>query len=135
MGIHQGQYPAGWVSTRKDRLYYASNYFDKLYEFAGELIKQAKASSARLTPGSGQEYRGTLTEPGKNSPDRDNSIEQNLDLFTRMKAGEFDDGAYTLSAKIDMASPNINMRDPRPVSHQASASSPDWRQVVHLSDV
>jgi glutaminyl-tRNA synthetase len=96
----------------QDRLFYASNYFDKLYECAVELIKQGKAYVCSLTPDQAREYRGTLTEPGKSSPDRDSSVEKNLDLFNRMKAGEFPDGRYTLRAKIDMASPNINMRDP-----------------------
>lgn len=96
----------------EDRQYYASDYFDKLYEFAGELIKQGKAYVCSLNQDQAREYRGTLTKPGKNSPDRDRSVDENLDLFTRMKDGEFDDGDYTLRAKIDMASPNMNMRDP-----------------------
>ncbi len=96
----------------EERQYYASDYFDKLYEFAGELIKQGKAYVCSLNQDQAREYRGTLTEPGKNSPDRDRSVDENLDLFTRMKDGEFDDGDYTLRAKIDMASPNMNMRDP-----------------------
>lgn len=95
-----------------ERLYYASGYFDQLYDFAVDLIKQGKAYVCSLTPEQAREYRGTLTEPGRNSPDRDRSIEENLDLFTRMKNGEFADGAYTLRAKIDMAAGNINMRDP-----------------------
>ena len=94
------------------REYYASNYFDQLYDFAVELIKKDKAYVCSLTQEQAREYRGTLTEAGKNSPDRDRSVDENLDLFTRMKAGEFDDGAFTLRAKIDMASPNMNMRDP-----------------------
>lgn len=96
----------------EDRQYYASDYFDKLYEFACELIKQGKAYVCSLNQDQAREYRGTLTEPGKNSPDRDRSVDESLDLFTRMKDGEFDDGDYTLRAKIDMASPNMNMRDP-----------------------
>ena len=96
----------------EDRQYYASDYFDKLYEFAGELIKQGKAYVCSLNQDQAREYRGTLTKPGKNSPDRDRSVDENLDLFNRMKDGEFDDGDYTLRAKIDMASPNMNMRDP-----------------------
>ncbi len=96
----------------EDRQYYASDYFDKLYEFAGELIKQGKAYVCSLNQDQAREYRGTLTEPGKNSPDRDRSVDENLDLFTRMKDGEFGDGDYTLRAKIDMASPNMIMRDP-----------------------
>lgn len=96
----------------EDREYYASDYFDQLYEYANELIRQGKAYVCSLTQDQAREYRGTLTEPGKDSPDRNRSIEENLDLFARMKAGEFADGAYTLRAKIDMASPNMNMRDP-----------------------
>lgn len=96
----------------EDREYYASNYFDQLYDFAVELIKKDKAYVCSLSQEQAREYRGTLTQPGKNSPDRERSVDDNLDLFARMKAGEFDDGAYTLRAKIDMASPNMNMRDP-----------------------
>ncbi len=96
----------------EDREYYASDYFDQLYEYANELIRQGKAYVCSLTQDQAREYRGTLTEPGKDSPDRNRSNEENLDLFARMKAGEFADGAYTLRAKIDMASPNMNMRDP-----------------------
>lgn len=96
----------------EDRLYYASNYFDQLYDYAVALVSQGKAYVCSLTPDQAREYRGTLTEPGRNSPDRDRSMEDNLDLFSRMKNGEFADGTYTLRAKIDMASPNINMRDP-----------------------
>jgi len=96
----------------QDRLFYASDYFDKLYECAVSLITQGKAYVCSLTPDQAREYRGTLTEPGRPSPDRDRSITDNLDLFTRMKNGEFADGKYTLRAKIDMASPNINLRDP-----------------------
>jgi len=96
----------------EDREYYASDYFDQLYAYAETLIRQGKAYVCSLTQEQAREYRGTLTEPGKDSPDRNRSIEENLDLFTRMKAGEFADGAYTLRARIDMASPNMNMRDP-----------------------
>ena len=91
---------------------WASDYFDALYDYAVELIKQGKAYVDDLTPEQMREYRGTLTEPGKNSPYRDRSAEENLDLFARMKNGEFADGSKVLRAKIDMASPNINMRDP-----------------------
>ncbi|SFE46021.1 glutamine--tRNA ligase/YqeY domain fusion protein [Nitrosomonas sp. Nm166] len=106
-----------------DHLYYASDYFDQLYEFAEYLIKQGKAYIESLSADEIREFRGTLTSPGKNSPYRDRPIEENLDLFRRMKAGEFPDGQYVLRAKIDMASPNINMRDPviyriRHVHHQ-----------------
>jgi glutaminyl-tRNA synthetase len=96
----------------EDRLFYASDYFEQLYNYAEELIMKGKAYVCSLSPEQAREYRGTLTEPGRNSPDRDRPIEENLDLFRRMRAGEFPDGAYTLRAKIDMASPNINMRDP-----------------------
>lgn len=95
-----------------DRVFFASNYFDQMYEAAIKLIKKGKAYVCDLTPDEIREYRGTLTEPGKNSPYRDRSIEENLDLFERMKNGEFPDGSKVLRAKIDMASPNINMRDP-----------------------
>ncbi|NLL51126.1 MAG: glutamine--tRNA ligase/YqeY domain fusion protein [Peptococcaceae bacterium] len=102
-----------WLGfTWEDRLFYASDYFDQLYEFAVQLIKQGKAYVCDLTAEEIREYRGTLTEPGKESPYRNRSIEENLDLFTRMKNGEFPDGAKVLRAKIDMASPNLNMRDP-----------------------
>ena len=93
-------------------VYYGSDYFDKCYEYAIKLIKDGKAYVCDLTADELKEYRGTLTEPGKNSPYRDRTIEENLDLFERMKNGEFPDGSKTLRAKIDMASPNINMRDP-----------------------
>lgn len=95
-----------------DREYYASDYFEPLYEMAIKLIEKGKAYVDELTFDQMKEYRGTLTEPGKNSPWRDRPIEENLELFKRMKAGEFPDGSLTLRAKIDMASPNMNMRDP-----------------------
>jgi glutaminyl-tRNA synthetase len=95
-----------------DRLFYASDYFDQLYEYAVQLIKKGKAYVDDLSAAEIREYRGTLTEPGKESPYRDRSVEQNLDLFERMKACEFPDGSRTLRAKIDMASPNITLRDP-----------------------
>ena len=93
-------------------VFYGSDYFDKCYEFAVQLIKDGKAYVCDLNAEEMREYRGSLTAPGKNSPYRDRSVEENLDLFERMKNGEFPDGAKTLRAKIDMASPNINMRDP-----------------------
>ncbi len=96
----------------EDRLYYAADYFDKMYEYAILLIKKGKAYVDDLSAEEIREYRGTLTEPGKNSPYRDRSVEENLDLFERMKAGEFEEGSKVLRAKIDMASPNMNMRDP-----------------------
>jgi len=95
-----------------DREYYASDYFEQLYQFALQLIRAGKAFVCDLTAEQIREYRGTLTEPGKDSPYRERSIDENLDLFQRMRAGEFPDGSRTLRAKIDMASPNINMRDP-----------------------
>ena len=96
----------------EDREFYASDYFEQLYEYAVKLIKKGKAYVCDLSPDEIREYRGTLTEPGVNSPDRNRSVEENLDLFERMRAGEFSDGERTLRAKIDMASPNLNMRDP-----------------------
>ena len=96
----------------EDRLYYASNYFEKLYGYAIELIEAGKAYVCEQSAEEMREFRGTLTEPGRNSPWRDRSIDENLDLFRRMRAGEFPDGAKVLRARIDMASPNINLRDP-----------------------
>jgi glutaminyl-tRNA synthetase len=96
----------------EDRLFFASDYYEQLYEWAIKLIKKGKAYVCDLSTDEIREYRGTLTEPGKNSPYRDRTVEENLDLFERMRAGEFPDGTRTLRAKIDMASPNINMRDP-----------------------
>ena len=96
----------------EDRLYFASDYFEQMYEAAVKLIKKGKAFVCDLTAEEIREYRGTLTEPGKNSPYRDRSVEENLQLFEEMKAGKYADGEKVLRAKIDMASPNINMRDP-----------------------
>jgi len=93
-------------------VHWASDYFDALYDFAAELINRGLAYVDDLTPEQMREYRGSLTQPGKNSPNRDRAVAENLDLFTRMKNGEFADGAMVLRAKIDMASPNINLRDP-----------------------
>ena len=103
-----------WVCGDLDleKVFYASDYFDKMYEYAVLLIKKGKAFVCDLSPDEIREYRGTLKEPGKNSPYRDRTIEENLDLFERMRAGEFEDGSKVLRAKIDMSSPNINMRDP-----------------------
>ena len=95
-----------------DGLYFASDYFDQLYDYAVELIQQGKAYVCDLSPQEIREYRGTVTQPGKNSPYRDRTVSENLDLFARMKNGDFPDGACTLRAKADMASPNMNMRDP-----------------------
>ena len=102
-----------WIcGGEKPPVYFASNYFDQMYECAVKLIKKGKAYVCDLTPDEIREYRGTLTEPGKNSPYRDRSVEENMELFTKMKNGEFKDGEKVLRAKIDMSSPNINMRDP-----------------------
>ncbi|MGD0975055.1 MAG: glutamine--tRNA ligase/YqeY domain fusion protein [Candidatus Korobacteraceae bacterium] len=101
-----------WLGFEWDGLYYASDYFDQLYEWALQLIRTGKAYVDDLTAEQVREYRGNLTEPGKDSPYRNRSVEENLDLFQRMRAGEFPDGSRTLRAKIDMASPNLNMRDP-----------------------
>ena len=113
----------------KDLLTHASDYFQRLYDFAEELIQQGKAYVDSQSQDSIREQRGTLTEPGTASPFRDRSIAENLDLFRRMKSGEFDDGTHVLRAKIDMASPNINLRDPviyriRKVTHQRTGN--DW---------
>lgn len=96
----------------EDRLFYGSDYNEKIYEYAIYLIKKGKAYVCNLTPDEVREYRGTLTTPGKNSPYRDRTVEENLELFEKMKSGEFKEGEAVLRAKIDMASPNINMRDP-----------------------
>ncbi len=95
-----------------DRLFFASDYFEQLYEYAVELIKKGKAYVCDLSPEEIRAYRGTLMEPGRDSPYRNRSVEENLDLFERMRAGEFEEGSRTLRAKIDMASPNLNLRDP-----------------------
>ncbi len=95
-----------------DRLYFASDYFEQFYAYAVELIEKGKAYVCDLTPEQTRAYRGTLTKPGTASPYRDRSVEENLDLFSRMRAGEFEDGSRVLRAKIDMASPNVNLRDP-----------------------
>jgi glutaminyl-tRNA synthetase len=95
-----------------EHLYYASDYFDRLYDFAVKLIKDGKAYVCSLSADQIREYRGTLTEPGRESPFRNRSVEENLDLFTRMRAGEFPDGTHVLRAKIDMAAGNVNLRDP-----------------------
>ncbi|MGZ8136622.1 MAG: glutamine--tRNA ligase/YqeY domain fusion protein [Methylococcaceae bacterium] len=101
-----------WLGFEWSGLYHASDYFEQLYDYAIQLIEQGLAYVDSSTPEQIRAYRGTLTEPGKESPDRSRSIAENLDLFQRMRAGEFADGQYVLRAKIDMASPNINMRDP-----------------------
>ena len=101
-----------WLGFQWDRLCYASDYFSQLYDWAVQLIKAGKAYVDDLTADEIRQHRGTLTEPGKDSPHRNRSVEENLDLFARMKAGEFPDGTRVLRAKIDMASPNLNLRDP-----------------------
>ncbi len=101
-----------WLGFDVDEPFYASDYFQTLHDLAVELIKKGKAYVCSLKAEEIREYRGTLTEPGKNSPHRDRSVEENLDLFAKMKAGEFEEGEHTLRAKIDMTSPNINLRDP-----------------------
>lgn len=101
-----------WLGFEWDGLYYASDYFEQLYEWAKDLIRKGKAYVCDLSADEVRQYRGTLTEPGKESPYRNRSVEENLDLFERMRNGEFPDGSRTLRAKIDMASPNLNMRDP-----------------------
>ncbi|MEN8211552.1 MAG: glutamine--tRNA ligase/YqeY domain fusion protein, partial [Thermodesulfobacteriota bacterium] len=101
-----------WLGFEFENALFASDYFDDLYNFAVELIKKNKAYVCSLKGDEIREYRGTLTEPGENSPFRERSVEENLDLFARMKNGEFDEGEHTLRAKIDMKSPNINLRDP-----------------------
>ena len=113
----------------EDRLTYASDYFTEFFNCAVHLIQNGDAYVDSLTAEETRAYRGTLTEPGKNSPDRDRSVDENLDMFHRMRAGEFEDGAYVLRAKIDMASPNMNMRDPtlyriRRATHQRTGD--DW---------
>ncbi|MFI5090132.1 MAG: glutamine--tRNA ligase/YqeY domain fusion protein [Terriglobales bacterium] len=118
-----------WLGFHWDGLYYASDYFDQLYEWALKLIKAGKAYVDDLSADQIREHRGTLTEPGKNSPYRDRSVEENLDLFQRMRAGEFPDGARVLRAKIDMASPNVNMRDPvmyRILHAEHHRTGPKW---------
>ena len=101
-----------WLGFEWDNLHFASDYFEQLYEFAVHLIRAGMAYVDSLTADQIRQYRGTLTEPGKESPFRSRTADENLDMFARMRAGEFEDGAHVLRAKIDMASPNINMRDP-----------------------
>jgi len=117
-----------WLGFKWSELRHASDYFEQLYDYAVQLIEQGQAYVDSLSAEQIREYRGTLTEPGKESPDRSRSIAENLDLFKRMRAGEFADGQYVLRAKIDMASPNINMRDPalyriRRVHHQRTGDA------------
>ena len=127
----------------EDRLYYASDYFDRMYEYAVELIKLGKAYVDSLSAEEIREHRGTLTEAGKESPYRNRTVEENLDLFDRMRRGEFEDGTHVLRAKIDMASPNLNMRDPtlyriRRVAHHRTGNKwliyPMYDYAHSLSD-
>jgi glutaminyl-tRNA synthetase len=126
------------------REFHAADYFDTLYDFSVQLVRMGKAYVCDLSPDEVRQYRGTLTEPGKNSPWRDRTVEENLDLLARMKAGEFDDGAKTLRAKIDMSSGNINLRDPaiyriRKVHHHRSGDKwciyPMYDYTHALSDM
>ena len=113
-----------------ERLFFASDYFEQMYQYAIQLIQYGKAYVCDLSPDEIREYRGTLTEPGKNSPYRSRSIEESLDLFSRMRAGEFPNGSKVLRAKIDMASPNLNMRDPvmyRIVHQDHHRTKSKWR--------
>ncbi len=125
-----------WLGVNWDNLFFASNYFDEMYSRAVILIKKGKAYVCDLTPDEAKEYRGTLTEPGKDSPYRDRSVEENLDLFERMKNGEFPDGKKVLRAKIDMASPNINMRDPiiYRISHTTHHNTGDKWSIYPMYD-
>jgi glutaminyl-tRNA synthetase len=132
-----------WLGFEWAGIYFASDYFEQLYDFALHLIRQRKAYVDSLTADQIREYRGTLTEPGRNSPFRDRPVEENLDLFTRMRAGGFPDGAHVLRARIDMASPNINMRDPtlyriRHASHHRTGDAwciyPTYDYAHPLSD-
>ncbi len=126
-----------WLGANyEDRVFFASSYFEQLYDSAIELIKRGKAYVCDLTPEQMREYRGTLTEPGKESPYRNRSVEENLDLFERMKNGEFPDGTKILRAKIDMASPNMNMRDPGiyRISHMEHYAAGDKWCVYPLYD-
>ena len=111
--VHAIQDDVRWLGFDwKDKLFFASNYFEQLYVYAQDLIRKGMAYVDSLTADDMRGYRGTLTEPGKNSPYRDRSVEENLELFRRMREGDFPDGTHVLRAKIDMASPNINLRDP-----------------------
>ncbi|HJO83474.1 MAG TPA: glutamine--tRNA ligase, partial [SAR202 cluster bacterium] len=111
--VHSQQEDIRWLGFDwEGRLFYASDYFEQLFEFAMELIRDDKAYVDSLSADEIREYRGTLTEPGRNSPHRDRDVEESLSLFRKMRNGDFDDGEHVVRAKIDMASPNMNMRDP-----------------------
>ena len=118
----------------EDRLYFASDYFDQMYECAVRLIQKGRAYVCDLSAEEIRAYRGTLTEAGKDSPYRERTVEENLRLFEEMRQGAYQDGEKVLRAKIDMASPNINMRDPV-IYRVARMSHQDRRQMVHLSHV
>ena len=130
------QYDIRWLGFEWDKLRFGSEYFDKCYELAVKLIKNGDAYVCDLTKDEMREYRGTLTEPGKDSPFRNRSIEENLDLFERMRTGEFEDGSRTLRAKIDMASPNINLRDPAlyRILHRRHHQTGDKRCIYPMYD-
>ena len=118
-----------------DRLYHASDYFEQLYEYALQLIRAGKAYVDSLSATQIREYRGTLTEPGRNGPYRDRTVEENLDLFERMRRGEFPNGAHVLRARIDMASGNLNLRDPvmYRILHASHPRTGDrWVHLSHL---
>ena len=116
-----------------EHLHHASDYFEQLYDWAVHLVRNGDAYVDDLSADEIRENRGTLTEPGRNSPWRDRPVDETLDLFARMRAGEFPNGARVLRAKIDMASPNINLRDPVLYRIVHAAASPDRRRVAHLS--
>ena len=118
-----------------DRLTYASDYFEQLFNFAVQLVNDGKAFVCSLSAEEIRATRGTLSEPGRDSPYRGRSVAESLDLFRRMRAGEFPDGAHVLRARIDMASPNVNMRDPVLYRIRHTRASTHGRCVVHLSDV
>ncbi len=124
-----------WLGFHWDGLFYASDYFEQLYEWALKLIRDGKAYVDDLSAEEIRKHRGTLTEPGKDSPHRNRSVEENLNLFERMKAKEFPDGSRVLRAKIDMSSPELEPARPCDVPDSARRASPHRQQVVHLSDV
>ena len=124
-----------WLGFAWSAELYASDYFERLYQMAVELIKQGKAYVDSLTADEVRAYRGTLTEPGRNSPYRDRSVAENLDLFARMRADEFPDGAHVLRAKIDMASPELQHARSDAVPDPPRDAPPDRQRLVHLSDV
>ena len=124
-----------WLGFEWDGLFYASDYFGQLYEWALKMIREGKAFVCDLSAEEVRQTRGTLTEAGIESPYRNRTVEENLDLFQRMKAGEFPDGARTLRAKVDMASPNLNMRDPVMYRILHADHHRTGERVVHLPDV